>query len=317
MAAKDKKITLKTLHSDIITLKEELNYNKKYLSELQKELKDAKKEIKELKFINNNKKDVPASKCSSTKSFELHNSENHVQRVKCKICDDIFDKNCELEMHIKTQHDSVEKFECDQCGKRFVLGWRLKKHQWIHKGQNIKRCHYFNNKKTCPYEEIGCMFEHSFSGNCRYGSKCDKTMCSFQHNMRAELFDCEDCDFVGKTETELGKHIDEKHEGWRVTQPFCDYFCRVEHNIHICWSNEDFQNFLGFDIWKTCTTMESETVYKCLRCEKTDDDEDKMREHIEENHAEDKALKCNFCDHEDKTWLSLKKHYQMTHLGKH
>ena len=77
MAAKDKKITLKTLHSDIITLKEELNYNKKYLSELQKELKDAKEEIKELKFINNNKKDNPASKCSSTKSFELHMSAGH------------------------------------------------------------------------------------------------------------------------------------------------------------------------------------------------------------------------------------------------
>ena len=55
-------------------------------------------------------------------------------------------------------------------------------------------------------------------------------MCSFQHNRRAEAFECEDCDFVGKTETEIGKHIDEKHEGWRVTQNFCDYFCRVEHD---------------------------------------------------------------------------------------
>ena len=316
MASKDKKITLKTLHSEIITLKEEINHNKKYLSELQKELKDAKEEINELKVINNHKKD-DTSNCNSRKSLESHNSEHNMQKVKCKICDDIFDKNCELEPHIKTHHDSAEKFECDQCGKRFVLGWRLKKHQGIHKGQNIKRCHYFNNQKTCPYEEIGCMFEHSFSGNCRYGSKCNKTMCSFQHKRRTESFECEDCDFVGKTETELGKHIDEKHEGWRVTQPFCDYFCRVEHDIHICWSSEDFQNFIGFDIWKTCTTMESETVYKCLRCEKTDDDDDKMREHIQKNHAEDKALKCNFCDHEDKNWLSLKKHYEVKHLNKH
>lgn len=317
MTAKDKKITLKSLHSEIITLKEELNHNKKYLSELQKELKDTKEEIKHLKSIKNHNKNVPASSCSSTKSSKSNNSENSLQKVKCKICEDTFDKNWELETHIKTNHDSVEKFECDQCSKRFVLEWRLKKHQGIHIGQNIKRCHFFNNQKTCPYEEIGCMFEHSFSGNCRYGSNCDKTMCSFQHNRRDKLFRCEDCDFVGKTETELGKHMDEKHEGWRVTQPFCDYFCRVEHNMHICWSSEDFHEWIGFDIWKTCTTMESESVYKCLRCDKTDDDDEKMREHIEENHAQDKALKCNFCDHEDKGWLSLKKHYQIKHMNKH
>ena len=130
--------------------------------------------------------------------------------------------------------------------------------------------------------------------------------------MRAKLFKCEDSDFVCKTDTKLGKHIDKIHKCWRITQYFCDYFCSVEHNIHICQSNEDFHEgwriSLDLAFGKTYTTMESEIVYKCLRCEKTDDDEDKMRDHIEENHAEDKVLKCNFCDQEDKTWLSLKKH---------
>ena len=48
-----------------------------------------------------------------------------------------------------------------------------------------------------------------------------------------------------------------------------------------------------------------------------DDDDEKMRKHIEENHALDKASKCNFCDHEDNTWLGLKKHYAISHLNKH
>ena len=47
-----------------------------------------------------------------------------------------------------------------------------------------------------------------------------KTMCSYQFNIRAKFFDCENCDFIGKRETELGKNIDEKHDGWRVTQNF-------------------------------------------------------------------------------------------------
>ena len=41
-----------------------------------------------------------------------------------------------------------------------------------------------------------------------------------------EDFKCEECDYLFKTETEIGKHIDEKHEGLRVTQSFCDYFCQ-------------------------------------------------------------------------------------------
>ena len=56
------------------------------------------------------------------------------------------------------------------------------------------------------------------------------------------------------------KDIDEKHEGWGATQSCCDYFCRVEHDIHICWSSEDFKDYLRFDIWKTCTMYSSLTL---------------------------------------------------------
>ena len=56
MAAKDKKITLKGLHSEIVTLKEELNFNKKCLEEVQKELNNAKDEIKKLRDFKNIKK---------------------------------------------------------------------------------------------------------------------------------------------------------------------------------------------------------------------------------------------------------------------
>ena len=323
MAAKDKKITLKGLHSEIVTLKEELNFNKKCLEEVQKELNDAKDKIKELRYFKNIKEKDSFFKCNSCnfscgsrKSLKFHITENHVHKIKCKTCDDIFDKNSELEAHIKSYHNSIEKFECDQCAKSFVLKWRLEKHQEIHKDKNIKRCHYFNNQKDCPFEEIGCMFQHTYSGICRYGEKCKKIMCSFQHSID-ESFECDECGLTFKTETELGKHIDEKHEGWRVTQNFCDYFCRVEHDVHICWSSEDFHNYIGFDIWKTRTTMESESVFKCLRCDKTDDDSDRMREHIAQKHTLDKASKCNFCEHEDKTWLGLKKHYKLNHMNKH
>ena len=90
--------------------------------------------------------------------------------------------------------------------------------------------------------------------------------------MRAKLFKCEDSDFVCKTDTKLGKHIDKIHEGWRITQHFFDYFCSVEHNIHICQSNEDFHEgwriSLDLAFGKTYTSMESKTVLNALDVKK-------------------------------------------------
>ena len=91
----------------------------------------------------------------------MHNLSNHTPRFKCKTCDEAFEKNCDLESHIEKSHGSVKKIECDKCGKEFVLKWRLKKHQDMHTNQNIRKCHYFNNQKKCPFEAIGCMFVHS------------------------------------------------------------------------------------------------------------------------------------------------------------
>jgi DNA-directed RNA polymerase subunit RPC12/RpoP len=203
-----------------------------------------------------------------------------------------------LEIHIQTYHDTARDFECDRCGKKFILKWRLKKHQRSHENQSNKKCHYFNNKKVCPFENLGCMFDHVPSGICKYGKVCSNKLCQFQHESSADVeseqdvekakannsFKCEDCDFSCEEDTVLDNHMDEIHEEWRVTQSFCDYFCRGEHGIHICWSNEDFEEYKGFDIWKTATNFdsksESESIYKCLKCKKVDEDIDNMKEHI-------------------------------------
>ena len=117
----------------------------------------------------------------SKKTLKYHNQSNHNKLIKCKSCDKTFEKNCDLELHFNENHDSAEHLECVKCGKRFVLEWRLKKHQEIHTNQNIRKCHYFNNQKCCPFEITGCMFVHSLSGKCSHGEKFTTKLCSFQH----------------------------------------------------------------------------------------------------------------------------------------
>ena len=81
----------------------------------------------------------------------------------------------------KNKHKPNGKYKCETCGKTFALRWRLKKHQESHASLKARKCHYFNNEKVCPFEEIGCMFDHTLSKMCSYGQGCSHKLCSYQH----------------------------------------------------------------------------------------------------------------------------------------
>ena len=57
----------------------------------------------------------------------------------------------------------------------------MQKHQESHRDSERKKCHYFNNQKTCPFDEIGCMFAHETSEMCRFNKICNNKLCPFQH----------------------------------------------------------------------------------------------------------------------------------------
>ena len=127
MISKDQKISLKSLQAEIVTLREELFTNNKMLGEIKEALKKANEEIEQLKDMKNKDESGPDAVTNCGPGLI----------VKCKFCDARFDKNSELEVHMKTHHNTVDTFECEQCGKTFVLKWCLRKHQGIHKEGNI------------------------------------------------------------------------------------------------------------------------------------------------------------------------------------
>ena len=100
--------------------------------------------------------------------------------ISCEECGKQFSRNCGLENHLESHHKEKE-FKCEKCIKEFFLKWRLKKHQEGHNADS-KFCHFFNNKKDCPFIELGCMFQHRPSPECNFGSSCNRKLCQFQHN---------------------------------------------------------------------------------------------------------------------------------------
>ena len=55
-------------------------------------------------------------------------------------------------------------------------------HIRIHSNKPPRHCHYFNNGKICPFEELGCKFLHVLSTKCKFDKLCHKTMCSYKHS---------------------------------------------------------------------------------------------------------------------------------------
>jgi hypothetical protein len=93
-----------------------------------------------------------------------------------------FTSNCDYEKHLEEEHKSNKKFSCKDCGKGFVIRWRLKKHENIHTSTMKKNCHFFNNNKRCPYEDLGCMFLHQKSPMWIFDRLCSNLKCSFGHS---------------------------------------------------------------------------------------------------------------------------------------
>ena len=86
-----------------------------------------------------------------------------------------------MEIHIESDH-GMSDLNCDQCEKIFISEWRLKLHKHSHTLTVKKRnCHYFNSGKVCPFEKLGCKFEHILSKDCKFGAQCSFNMCQFKH----------------------------------------------------------------------------------------------------------------------------------------
>ena len=256
-AKKAERITNKMLMEEIKILTEEVkevHVLKTRIAVLEQKQNEDKSEK-----IDNVKKDTSeiVKKCkvcdqlfSSRRILKKHLIENHPSRIECKECETSFDKNSDLEVHIKMYHESNAKYPCDLCGKTFVMKWRFKKHTEAHSNKSQKYCHYFNNDKSCPFDEIGCKFRHQHSDECIFGPKCKNKLCHFKHtnvivadervvDNQTELTDVERTEPVQMTEDE--QHFDlyvdncfaEVYEKYisgkrHINCYFCDYVSKSE-----------------------------------------------------------------------------------------
>ena len=117
----------------------------------------------------------------SQRDLSCHIKTFHQTNRECKQCDKKFPTSFQLESHLK-EHGTIKKYQCQECNKTFHFKWRLQSHMKIHDDEcYLRKCHFFNNNKQCPFEEVGCKFLHKESMYCKYKDKCKYDRCQFRH----------------------------------------------------------------------------------------------------------------------------------------
>ena len=255
-----KKKTVKELNEDMIAMEnkfQEMFYNlSTKIEAFQKQVKEKTAPIatavERVKDVNDDK--FPCKRCDSSfkqkDELKVHMKQKHKMQTKCKVCEETFGFTFELEIHLK-KHE-VETFKCDKCEKTFYLKWRLQKHEKAHDLVDLKFCHYFNNNKPCPFEEVGCMFRHDESQECQFKQECRFKLCqnkhSFNENNTVEERQTDDanenvhseseseteeedleCDECGKVSDDFDAYIEHRGRGDCVYWcDHCDKFFRQE-----------------------------------------------------------------------------------------
>ena len=214
-----KRATIKSLSLELENLKEQLkefHIFKMKVEKLEETIgnmnKNDKPDLGNKDAVSRNKLEqiFKCKKCDksseSARSLKKHVVETHSKEIKCKVCDKKFTKNCDLEVHLNSEHQEAKIYGCDKCEMTFVLKWRLDKHKNIHSSENLKFCHYFNNEKVCPYQKFGCMFKHDHAEQCKFKEKCANKLCQFKHKTDQQL-SCEKCEYKGISKYDIENHL--------------------------------------------------------------------------------------------------------------
>ena len=184
------------------------------------------------------------------KKLREHIKIKHPKVYACKECELTFSVSWKMEKHTKT-HENVELFKCNVCDKEFASKWRMKKHNESH-GNIEKFCHYFNNEKQCPYDDLGCKFLHEDSDNCKFGKYCNFNLCQFKHNQKENNEEMEMVESDGDSEN------DNDMEDASLTDDECSDYELV---------NEDELKQNKYNDCGGCgKVLRIENSYKCKKC---------------------------------------------------
>ena len=221
----------------------------------------------------------------NVKALKNHKQIKHQKSYKCNHCNYKARTVSGIDEHIQSRHETENVLHCDTCDKTFKSELRLKIHKNIHQSKKpIRFCHYHNNDKYCPFEQLGCKFKHEYSEFCLFKDKCNRKLCQFRHkSKKGSEHDNKDSNVENVS---MGQKISYNYS--EANDIFCDKYCADENEIHI-HDTKTFKMYRGIDI------QNHENVCRCMVCDFTSAFIDEHMEHYDEDHEDiDISISCTF-----------------------
>ena len=110
--------------------------------------------------------------------------------------------------HMVHIHGSEKTHKCDICGKTLYLKWRLNKHTSLHE-ESPKPCKYVKTGQTCPFDDVGCKFEHNVADTENDKEEAEEDQSPMDDELQNNF--CSICEIGFRTQGELITHMGNKH----------------------------------------------------------------------------------------------------------
>ena len=156
--------------------------------DLKVELAESKEEIKALKelvcqLLPGEEPDKLVMKTPNSTSEHQDKLQNNT----CSKCGKDFARYINLEVHVRQEHQELNKFDCITCKKSYSI----KENLWAHIEQNHVK------KFDCD--------------SCEKSFKTEQELKLHDEEDHTNNYDCEQCDYQSSSESLLNKHIEIKH----------------------------------------------------------------------------------------------------------
>lgn len=243
------------------------------------------------------------------KSFSrLYALNNHVdalhgiKRSHCVVCGLMFSRNEHVARHMKTRHQNVTEFACDECPESFTTIKDVVAHGLFHRKMKEKQDPLQNLTK----EEKQVVFvKCQEPGKREYGCfRCTKSfgrlyMAREHANVHLNLtpFKCDHCQHAFHSQGSLSKHLHSAHEESITFKcPKCK------------------RNYSDSDIFQT-HVEQCERQHVCDSCDSAFYRHDHLKRHKETVH-EKAVYHCHLCTKIFTSKFRLNYHISYTHEGK-
>ena len=174
----------------------------------------------------------------------------------CKYCEKRFTHRFRMKEHVANMHTGDKSNVCSVCGKSYYLPYELKRHMFIHTGENIEKtsCPICDAKFTRPFTLNRHMKKHSEEPSRFECTICHKTFSRLwtlqRHEMThngTEPFLCAICGDKFIFKILLTEHMLDKHspDSCQYTCHICDLSYNTERKLRVHLYRHDVEPSKG------------------------------------------------------------------------